>query len=124
MTEEKTDKIVKLLQEMLRWIRLEGAPTAKKTLSELLKTDTEKLVYELSDGRTSREIAQMVGTSHVTVINYWKKWARCGIVEEIGTRGGGTRYLKAFSLSDFGIEVPQVLRERKQDQEQTEEVQK
>lgn len=107
MAEEKTDKIIELLEEILKWVRLEGAQRAKDTLSGLLKTDAEKLVYENSDGRTSREIAQVVGTSHATVINYWRKWARYGIVKEKGSRGG-TRFVKVFSLADFGIEVPRI----------------
>jgi hypothetical protein len=107
MAEEKTDKIIELLEEILKWVRLEGAQRAKDTLTGLLKTNAEKLVYENSDGSTSREIAQVVGTSHATVVNYWKKWARYGIVKEKGSRGG-TRFLKVFSLADFGIEVPRI----------------
>lgn len=107
MPEEKTDKMIELLEEILKWVRLEGTQRAKDTLAGLLKTDAEKRVYENSDGRTSREIAQVVGTSHVTVINYWKKWARYGIVREKGSRGG-TRFVKVFSLADFGIEVPRI----------------
>jgi hypothetical protein len=110
MAEEKTDRIIELLEEIVKWVRLEGAQRAKDTLTGLLKTDVEKLVYENSDGRTSREIAQVVGTSHATVINYWKKWARYGIVKEKGSRGG-TRFVKVFSLEDFGIEVPRIYAE-------------
>lgn len=107
LSDEKFDRIIQLLEEILKWTRLEGVQRAKTTLTELLKTDAEKLVYENSDGRTSREIAEIVGVSHATVTNYWKKWARYGIVKEVGARGG-TRYQRIFSLSDFGIEVPQV----------------
>jgi hypothetical protein len=111
MAEEKTDRIIELLEEILKWVRLEGAQRALDTLKELLKTDTEKLVYENSDGHTSREIAGVVGTSHATVINYWKKWLRFGIVKEKSSRGG-TRFVKVFSLADFGIEVPRLARAR------------
>jgi hypothetical protein len=107
MGEETTSRIIELLEEILKWVRLEGAQRAKDTLTGLLKTDTEKLVYENSDGRTSREIAGLVGTSHVTVINYWKKWLKFGIVKEMISRGG-TRFVKVFSLADFGIEVPRL----------------
>lgn len=109
MTEEKTGRIIELLEEILKWVRLEGVQRAKDTLIGLLKTDTEKLVYENSDGRTSREIADVVGTSHATITNYWKKWARYGVVKEMSTRGGGSRFKRVFSLSDFGIEVPQII---------------
>jgi hypothetical protein len=107
MVEEKTEKIIELLEEILKWVRLEGAQRAKDTLRELLKTDTEKLIYENSDGHTSREIAQVVGTSHGTVVNYWRKWVRFGIVKEKSSRGG-TRFVKVFSLADFGMEFPRI----------------
>ena len=107
MSEETTSRIIELLEEILKWVRLEGAQRAKDTLAGLLKTDTEKLVYENSDGRTSREIAGLVGTSHATIINYWKKWLKFGIVKEMSSRGG-TRFVKVFSLADFGIEVPRL----------------
>jgi len=120
MAEEKTERIIGLLEEILKWVRLEGAQRAKDTLAGLLKTDTEKLVYENSDGHTSREIARVVGTSHATVTNYWKKWARYGIVKEASARGG-TRYVKVFSLSDFGIEVPSVSFKEKIKQKESQE---
>ena len=115
MTEEKTDKIIELLEEILKWVRLEGAQRAKDTLTGLLKTDTEKLVYENSDGRASRDIAQVVGTSHGTVVNYWRKWVRFGIVKEKSSRGG-TRFVKVFSLADFGMEVPRISADERTDE--------
>jgi hypothetical protein len=106
MGEEKFDRIIELLEEILKWTRLEGLQKAKAALTELLKADAEKLAYEYSDGRTSREVAGVVGVSHATIANYWRKWSRYGIVVERSSRGGGTSYKRLFSLSDFGIEVP------------------
>jgi DNA-binding CsgD family transcriptional regulator len=105
LSNEQFDRIIRLLEEILKWTRLEGVQRAKATLTELLKKESEKLVYEWSDGRTSREIAEIVGVSHGTVTNYWKKWARYGIVDEVRSRGG-TRFKRIFPLSDLGIEVP------------------
>lgn len=107
MSDEKFDKTIQLLEEILKWVRLEGVQRVETTLNKLLKTDTERLVYENSDGRTSREIAEIAGVSHTTVTNYWNRWAEYGIVEEVRARGG-TRYKRIFSLSDFGIVVPEV----------------
>jgi DNA-binding MarR family transcriptional regulator len=104
-TDEKLDRITLLLEEILKWLRLDGLGKAEASLKELMKRDFEKLIYENSDGRTSREIAEVSGVSHATVTNYWNKWAKYGLVEEVRSRGG-TRYKKIFSLSDFGIEVP------------------
>jgi transcription initiation factor TFIIIB Brf1 subunit/transcription initiation factor TFIIB len=108
VNEEKADRIIELLEEILKWTRLEGLQKAKVALTELLKTESERLAYEYSDGRTSREVAVVVGVSHATIANYWKKWARYGIVTERSSRGGGTRYKRLFSLSDFGIDVPRI----------------
>jgi DNA-binding MarR family transcriptional regulator len=100
---------IELLREILKWTRFEGIQKARDTLETLLKTDIEKIIYQNSDGRTSREIAQLVGTSHPTVIRHWKRWSVYGIVEEVRSRGG-SRYKRVFSLPDFGIEVPQTER--------------
>ena len=83
MSDEKLDRMIQLLEEILKWTKLEGIQRAKTALTELLRTDAEKLVYEHSDGRTSRDIAKIVGVSHATVTNYWKKWAKYGIVKEV-----------------------------------------
>lgn len=107
MSDEKFDRMIRLLEEILKWEKIGGIQQVKNVLAELLKTDVEKLVYENSDNRTSREISEITGVSHATVINYWKKWAKYGIVEEVRAQGG-TRYKRIFSLSDFGIEVPEV----------------
>ena len=82
----------------------------KDVLIDVLTDDLSKLIYHYSDGRSSREIAQKVSVSHVTVLRYWRKWAKVGIVEPIRV-GGGTRYRKMFELEDFGIEVPEMEKE-------------
>lgn len=107
MNEEQTTKMIQLLEEILMWTRLEGVQKAKNTLETLLTNDIEKSIYQNSDGRTSREIASSVGSSHVTIIRYWKRWATYGILEEVKSQGG-SRYKRVFSLPDFGIEVPQL----------------
>jgi len=106
ISEEKLERIICLLEEILKWTKLQGLEKAQLALTTLLKNDAEKLAYENSDGRTSREISAVVGVSHATIANYWKKWARYGIVAEMSSRGGGMRYKKIFSLQDFGIEIP------------------
>jgi hypothetical protein len=104
-TNEKLDRIASLLEEQLKWQRIDGMGKVEALLKELMKRDVEKLVYENSDGRGSREVGEASGVSHMTVFNYWNKWAKYGLVEEVRSKGG-TRYRKSFSLSDFGIETP------------------
>ena len=111
MSEEKYDRIIKLLEEILKWVKFQGWKNVKEVLLETLKDDTSKLIYHYSDGRSSREIAKKVSVSHTTVVYYWKKWAKIPIVEPIIVQGK-IRYKKMFPLEDFGIELPKNVEER------------
>lgn len=101
----KLSELEKTVQEMLKWVRLQGMQTARVILADCLKKDAEKRAYHFSDGRESREVGRLAGISHMTVTNYWKKWAALGIVEPVRARGG-ERYRRVFSLEDFGMTVP------------------
>ncbi|RLG50242.1 MAG: hypothetical protein DRO00_08995 [Thermoproteota archaeon] len=102
----KEDRIIELLEEILKWTRFQGMQRVKEVLLDVLKTDKEKIAYHYSDGRGSVEVARLAGfKSHTPILENWKKWARLGLMEPIRVRGG-TRYKRAFSLPDFGIEVP------------------
>jgi len=62
----------------------------------------------MSDGqRTSAIISKFAGVSDWTVRDYWKRWARIGIVEPVKV-GGGERGTRSFDPTDFGIDVPKV----------------
>lgn len=106
------ERIFDLLKEILKWTRFQGMISVKGVLLDTLKKDEEKVAYESSEGRGSKEVAKLAGISHQTVVNYWKKWATLGIVEPLKVRGG-LRYRRSFSLSDFGIEVPKMKVEEK-----------
>jgi len=110
MHESIEEKIVKLLEEILRWTRFQGWRNVKDVLTDVLTDDLSKLIYHYSDGRSSGQIAQKVSVSHATVLRYWRKWAKVGIVEPIKV-GSGIRYRKMFNLEDFGIEVPEIEKE-------------
>ena len=104
MNEDDTKRIIELLEEMAKWNRFEGAQLAKKILRDLLTNDAEKLVYQHSDGKGSRDIASLAGVSDFSVRAYWKKWNVEGLVVPSKKQKG--RYEKVFSLEDFGIEIP------------------
>jgi len=104
--EDKQNKIIEILIEMLKWIKVTSIPHVKKLLIELLPSDEEKIAYHYSDGRTSQEISQLAGVSYVTITKWWKSWIRAGIAEPISVKGG-ERAKRVFSLDDFDIEVPQ-----------------
>lgn len=105
--DQAKDDLQKIMQEILKWTRLQGMQTAKTILENYLTKDTEKLAYHFSDGRDSREVGRLAGISHMTVTNYWKKWLALGIVEPVRVRGG-ERYRKIFSLEGFGMAIPEV----------------
>jgi transposase len=98
---------VKILCELLRWSRFENFPKLRKILLDNLKTDQEKLVYELTNGENSRpDVAKQTGIPDSTVRNWWEKWYNLGILEPSGKRKG--RPQKIVPLDDMGIEVPKI----------------
>lgn len=103
------DRIVELLEEILKWIKFEGMQNVKSALLDALQNDPQKIrAYHFSDGRGSKEVANLVGLkSHTTIIDWWAKWAPLGIVEPIKVRGG-ERYKRVFSLEALGIGIPEL----------------
>lgn len=108
MVEETNDpqkRTVELLEELLKWIKVSTMLTIKKKFEENIQTDTEKLVYELSDGKSSPAIASIVGIDPSTVRDYWHKWADAGLMEVCPNYK--RRFCRLFSLGELGIEVPE-----------------
>ena len=107
MSEE--DIVVRKLDELIFWTKFSALPRFRALIMENLRTYTEKLVYELSDGeRSTRAIARIITNggiriTHTTVANMWQRWLILNLV--LPTRRIG-RYKKALSLADLGIEVP------------------
>jgi DNA-binding CsgD family transcriptional regulator len=101
---DKQDKIIELLGEILIWTRLQGVQNARAVLTTTLKTDTDKIIYHLSDGRPSGQIAKVCGVTEVSVRNYWRRWFTLGITQLSKKHKG--RFERSFSLEDLGIKVP------------------
>jgi hypothetical protein len=107
---ENRDRIVELLEELVKWTKVTSIPNVKKLLLEILPTPEEKLAYQLSDGsETVKQVANGANVAVGTVSGWWKKWIRNGISEPISVMGG-TRARRLFSLDDFSIEIPHVVR--------------
>jgi len=106
LSEQLLKEIAIILKELLKWSKFAGMQQLRNVLNQLLKTETEMLIYELSDGtRGTREIATAVNIgSNATVAAYWKKWSKVGIVEPSLTYHG--RYQRICSLEEVGIVVP------------------
>jgi hypothetical protein len=98
------------LDQLLKWSRFAGLQQLKNLLTQNLTSDRELLVYELSDGeRTTREIAALANVrSNATVVGYWRKWSKLGIVEPSQNRQG--RFKRFCSLEEVGLTVPPMLR--------------
>ncbi len=105
-TVDKQDKVIELLEEILIWTRLQGVQNAKTVLASTLATDVHKLAYQLSDGRSSAEVAKDCGVTGMTVTNYWKRWFTLGIARPSPKYKG--RFERIFSLEDLGIEIPSI----------------
>jgi len=96
---DKQDRMIELLEEMLKWIKVTSIPHVKKLLLEILPSDEEKI----------KAVAKFAGVSYVTVTKWWKIWGRAGLAEMMSAKGG-ERAKRIFSLDDFGIEVPKIVK--------------
>ena len=106
LSEQHFIEIVATLREILKWTRFAGMQQLRRILAENLTTSIELLTYETSDGtRGARDVARIAGISHPTVLSYWKKWAKIGIVEpSLNAREG--RYQRICSLEEVVLTSP------------------
>ena len=99
------------LDELLFWTRFSALPTFRALIMDNLRTDIDKLVYELSDGnRSTRAISELITAggrriTHVTVANMWQKWNVLNLVIPAQRAG---RYKRVLSLESLGIEIPSI----------------
>jgi hypothetical protein len=103
---EQNDRIVELLEEIVKWVRVMGLGQVKATLPVALDTEKKALVYHLSDGKNSSvNIASLTGINQPRVTELWKEWASLGLGEQVSAKGG-SRFKKSFDLKMFDISVP------------------
>jgi hypothetical protein len=82
-------EILIVQKEIALRLRISQEGKLEKIINNLFTSPEARKVYELSDGKSSREIAKIVGEiTHVTVVNYWKEWARLGWVKPSDTYKG------------------------------------
>lgn len=98
------------LREQTKWLRLLGLQALRALLAEILLTDKQKLVYELSDGsRTVREIGKLAGVGAGTVSVLWREWMAVGICTESSQRAGRAQHVTP--MSRLGMVVPGVAKD-------------
>jgi len=105
--EMKDNEEIRILEEILKWQRLQGLEILKSKLEdkELFPYPESIQVYYHSNGENSiRGIVKLTGVSRSKVSLLWKKWLKAGIAEEAEEHKG--RCKKSFDLMDFGIYLP------------------
>lgn len=101
------NEVVKELKEQTKWLRFLSMSTLKKVIEEKIKTEEQKSIYTLSNGRNStNDISKKLSergikVSHMTVYNYWKRWSALGIVKPSEVQSG--RFEKVIDLEDLNI---------------------
>lgn len=103
--------LIDLLSEILKWTKFIGKQKLKTLLQDVVKEDLEKVIYELSDGKSLRQMEKICkangySVSHATIGNYWDRWASLGIVEPSSRFKG--RYERVVSLKEVGIDFPPI----------------
>jgi hypothetical protein len=80
--------------------------------------EKKQQVFQMSDGRSSPEIAKLAKIDPSTVRDYWKEWASVGLMEI--HPDFKKRYHRVFSLEDVGIEPPETVTGQPTEQESQE----
>lgn len=107
----EADILIRRLDELVFWTRFSALPTFRALIMDNLRTDTDKLVYELSNGeRSTRDIASMISrggrrVSHVSIARMWQRWSILNLVMPAQRVG---RYRRVLSLESMGIEIPPI----------------
>lgn len=102
------EKIVALLEEQLRWIKVSSYKDVKAVLDNTLNTDIKKIIYYLSDGINNQDDIVRIGKVGAgSVSNNWNEWEKLGIGELIPVKRG-TRFKRSFNPIDFGIIIPKI----------------
>jgi len=106
----KEDRMIELLEKLVKWTKVNSIPKVRDLLLGILESPEERVAYQFSDGRkTIREVAKLANVGTGTVSKWWKNWERAAITEPVSTKRG-KRAKRVFSLDDFGIEVPKIVK--------------
>src|SRR5437867_2279940 len=99
-----------VLRDIEKWVRFNASSQVKSILNSALDNDKKKLAYHLSDGKnTTRDISAATGLTFGKVSELWKEWLLLDLGETVSA-SGGTRFVKSFDLSLFGIQIPLITR--------------
>lgn len=98
------EKIERLLEETVKWLRVLAAPTLRSWIEPVLTTTDERKVYQASTGVPRSQVSKAAAVSARTVSNYWKKWTSASppIIEETEVRG---RYRRLYDLHEASVSI-------------------
>lgn len=105
-TEHLLREILENQRETQRLVHFLSHRLARDLIEEHLTKNIERRVYELSDGiRSSRDIEKTIGkvVTQRTVVSWWQKWQKLGLVEKSPTYSGRVR--KLIGLEELGLEI-------------------
>lgn len=103
---ENGERIIELLTEILRWQRFQNRQALRSLLDEVLGSDADRLIYDLTDGKNSQpQIAKAAKVSQPTISYKWKAWRQLGIMYELPEEPGRCRHLA--SLEALGLKKGQ-----------------
>jgi hypothetical protein len=108
------------LEQILVWMKIAGFEKLKKVLEVTLDSPQKKVVYQLSDGRSNKEIVTVSEVSAGAVSGYWKAWKNLGLMKTQKVMGG-ERSVRLFDLEDLEIEVPKLVAKQESTQPATEQ---
>ena len=95
-------QVIQLLTEIVRWQRFQNRQALRKQLEEILSSDADRLIYDLTDGKKSQpQIAKAAKVSQPTISYKWKAWRKLGIIYELPEEPGRCRHLA--SLEALGL---------------------
>jgi len=93
------EKIIELLEEILKWERLQGIGAIREIIPTLLDKDEKRLAYEHTDGeKTVRDLEKLVKKDKATISRWWNSWYSQGILVK-----KGNKYKNIISLSELGL---------------------
>lgn len=100
------NEILQQQRQINRMLRFVAHRQARELVESNLTKSIERRVYELSDGlRSSRDIEKAVDkeVTQRTVVSWWQKWRRLGLVEQSPTYSG--RMMKLMPLDELGLSI-------------------
>jgi hypothetical protein len=100
-------RTVDLLEELVKWTKFSSFPQVRQVLLDILPADENKIAYQYSDGRKSKDIAELANVDDSTIRDWGKIWVKVHIAEFKSVKGG-ERAIRLFSLEDFGIDIPKL----------------